>query len=77
MSGKLQTDFSIVVGDSNDHMRFLLHMILNALGTRNALAVENRIMTPDRRLVNLRDKILSDTIMMPTGGLQFSWMLCD
>lgn len=77
MSGKLTPNFSIVMGDDNDHMRFLLHMILDALGSRNARAVESRMMTPNRGLVNLRDMFLSDTIMMTTGGLRFSRMLCD
>ena len=77
MSGKLTSNSSIVIGNDNDHMRFLLHMILDALGTRNARAVENRVMTPNRGLVNLRDLVLSDTIMMTVGRLQFSRVLFD
>ena len=77
MSGKLTSNSSIVIGNDNDHMRFLLHMILDALGTRNARAVENRVMAPNRGLVNLRDLVLSDTIMMTIGRLQISRVLCD
>ena len=77
MSGKLTPNFSIVMGDDNDHMRFLLHMILDALGSRNARAVGSRMMTPNRGLVNLRDLVLSDTIMMTVGRLQFSRVLFD
>jgi hypothetical protein len=35
MFGKVSTDFSIAIGDDNDHLRFMLRMIPDALGTQN------------------------------------------
>jgi len=77
MSDPSITDLRVLVVDDNDHMRRLLRSILETLGIRNIRDVENGMVALNDSRVNLPDVIITDMMMTPIDGLEFSRMLRD
>jgi len=77
MSDQQISDLCVLVVDDNDHMRRLLRSILESLGIRNIRDVENGMVALNESRVNLPDVIITDMMMSPVDGLEFSRMLRD
>lgn len=71
------SDLRVLVVDDNDHMRRLLRGILESLGIRHVRDVENGMIALNDSRVNLPDVIITDMMMTPIDGLEFSRMLRD
>lgn len=70
-------DLRVLVVDDNDHMRRLLRTILESLGIRQVRDVENGMMALNDSRLNVPDVIITDMMMTPIDGLEFSRMLRD
>jgi len=71
------SDLRVLVVDDNDHMRRLLRSILEALRITQVHDVENGMIALNDSRVNLPDVIITDMMMTPIDGLEFSRMLRD
>lgn len=71
------SDLRVLVVDDNDHMRRLLRGILESLGITHVRDVENGMIALNDSRVNLPDIIITDMMMTPIDGLEFSRMLRD
>jgi two-component system, chemotaxis family, chemotaxis protein CheY len=77
MPDEMLSDLRVLIVDDNDHMRRLLRTILEALGIRQVRDVENGMIALNDSRVNLPDLIITDMMMTPIDGLEFSRMLRD
>ena len=77
MSDSSISDLCVLIVDDNDHMRRLLRSILESLGIRSIRDVENGMVALNESRVNLPDVIITDMMMSPVDGLEFSRMLRD
>lgn len=77
MSNPSISDLCILIVDDNDHMRRLLRSILESLGIRSIRDAENGMAALNDSRVNLPDVIITDMMMGPVDGLEFSRMLRD
>ncbi|MBO6781898.1 MAG: response regulator [Alphaproteobacteria bacterium] len=77
MSGPALSDLRVLVVDDNDHMRRLLRTILESLGIRQVRDVENGMVALNDSRLNVPDVIITDMMMSPIDGLEFSRMLRD
>lgn len=71
------SDLRVLIVDDNDHMRRLLRGILEALGIKQVRDVENGMIALNDSRLNLPDIIITDMMMSPIDGLEFSRMLRD
>lgn len=77
MIDQMISDLRVLVVDDNDHMRRLLRGILESLGIKQVHDVENGMIALNDSRVNLPDIIITDMMMTPIDGLEFSRMLRD
>lgn len=77
MSNPSISDLCVLIVDDNDHMRRLLRSILESLGIRSIRDAENGMAALNDSRVNLPDVIITDMMMGPVDGLEFSRMLRD
>lgn len=77
MLDPMMSDLRVLIVDDNDHMRRLLRGILESLGIRQVRDVENGMMALNDSRLNLPDVIITDMMMSPIDGLEFSRMLRD
>lgn len=71
------SELRVLVVDDNDHMRRLLRNILETLGVRQVRDVENGMIALNDSRLNVPDVIITDMMMGPIDGLEFSRMLRD
>jgi len=77
MPDPMMSDLRVLVVDDNDHMRRLLRGILESLGIKQVRDVENGMVALNDCRLNLPDIIITDMMMEPIDGLEFSRMLRD
>lgn len=77
MSNPSISDLCVLIVDDNDHMRRLLRGIPEFLGIRSIRDAENGMAALNDSRVNLPDVIITDMMMGPVDGLEFSRMLRD
>lgn len=77
MPDPMMSDLRVLVVDDNDHMRRLLRGILESLGIKQVRDVENGMIALNDSRLNLPDIIITDMMMAPIDGLEFSRMLRD
>lgn len=75
MSGERLSELRVLIVDDNDHMRRLLRSILESLGVRQVRDVENGMIALNDSRLNVPDLIITDMMMSPVDGLEFSRML--
>jgi len=77
MPDPMMSDLRVLIVDDNDHMRRLLRGILESLGIKQVRDVENGMVALNDCRLNLPDIIITDMMMEPIDGLEFSRMLRD
>lgn len=77
MPDPIMSDLRVLIVDDNDHMRRLLRGILESLGIKQVRDVENGMVALNDSRLNLPDVIITDMMMAPIDGLEFSRMLRD
>lgn len=77
LNGKKLSELEVLVVDDNEHMRRLLRSILEALGVPQVReAVNGMTALNDAKLI-LPDIIITDMMMEPVDGLEFTRLLRD
>lgn len=77
MSTSSFSELRVLIVDDNDHMRRLLRNILESLGVRQVRDAENGMVALNESRLNVPDVIITDMMMEPVDGLEFSRMLRD
>jgi len=71
------SDLVVMVVDDNDHMRRLLRSILEALSVSQVREAANGMIALNDSKLVLPDVIITDMMMEPVNGLEFTRMLRD
>jgi len=71
------SELRVLIVDDSDHMRWLIRSIIESLGVRQVRDVENGMIALNDSRLNVPDVIITDMMMSPIDGLEFSRLLRD
>lgn len=77
LNGLELSDLAVMIVDDNDHMRRLLRSILEALGVSQVRDAANGVVALNDSKLMLPNVIITDMMMEPINGLEFTRMLRD
>lgn len=76
-NGNSLSDLVVLIVDDNEHMRRLLRSILEALGITHVREADNGMTALNDATLAIPDFIITDMMMEPVDGLEFTRMLRD
>lgn len=77
LNGNDMSDLVVMIVDDNDHMRRLLRSILEALSVSQVREATNGVTALNDSKLMIPDVIITDMMMEPINGLEFTRMLRD
>lgn len=77
LNGNDLSELVVMIVDDNDHMRRLLRSILEALSVSQVREAANGVMALNDSKLLIPDVIITDMMMEPVNGLEFTRMLRD
>jgi two-component system chemotaxis response regulator CheY len=77
LNGNDLSDLVVMIVDDNDHMRRLLRSILEALSVSQVREASNGVAALNDSKLMIPDVIITDMMMEPVNGLEFTRMLRD
>ena len=77
LNGNDLSELVVMIVDDNDHMRRLLRSILEALSVSQVREAANGVSALNDSKLIMPDVIITDMMMEPVNGLEFTRMLRD
>ncbi|MDA0786258.1 MAG: response regulator [Proteobacteria bacterium] len=77
LNGNDLSELTVMIVDDNDHMRRLLRSILEALSVSQVREARNGVTALNDSKLLIPDVIITDMMMEPVNGLEFTRMLRD
>jgi two-component system chemotaxis response regulator CheY len=77
LNGNDLSELMVMIVDDNDHMRRLLRSILEALSVSQVREAANGVLALNDAKLVIPDVIITDMMMEPVNGLEFTRMLRD